>query len=248
MFRRKPAYCLQSRAVATRKPRFDCLLHRPMLRTAWTAKSKISLGNSGCLCYLTVMGQYKSPFALRLISFSVCTCMAASHAAAGIYAMGTEGLLKLSQILQARPAAFTDEPTQIYLGEHPGRDEESRGMWTPELLEAYGRRAALDQVEAGTGNVAIGGHLMLYSSVGTSAGDILPWERSLGSVNTNTGNKLTKLPIVSWRVRGGGNLEFAIAHSSKSTTSTPAGYGCGYGSPHWHGWPGGTRDDGNPFP
>ena len=57
----------------------------------------------------------------------------------------------------------------------------------------------------------------------TEAGAPFSWEGSFGDVNSNTGNLLTTVPIVSWPVRGGGTLDFTLYHNSLTQPTSEFG-------------------------
>lgn len=163
-------------------------------------------------------------FAFRLVCIFASAALAVSSSANGIYSLSLATWQEIASQLQTRTGAFTDTPTEIYLGDNPSRDEDRRGMWTTEQLAAFRQQEAQEQAESGIGNASVKGRTALFATVGTGGGETMPWEGRLGSVNTNTGNKLTQLPIVSWPIRGGGAIDFTLSHSSKSTRTTPAGY------------------------
>lgn len=163
-------------------------------------------------------------FAFRLLCVFTAASLAVSSSAAGVYSISLAAWQEIASQLAGRPGPFTDVPTEIYLGDHPSRDEEGRGMWSAEQLAAFRQQEAQEQVGAGLGNASLKGRAALFATVGTGGGETMPWEGTLGSVNTNTGNKLTQLPIVAWPIRGGGSIDFTLSHSSKSTKTTPAGY------------------------
>ena len=58
---------------------------------------------------------------------------------------------------------------------------------------------------------------------GSASGDTLPWEASVGGTNTDNGNKLTQIPLVSWTARGGMPLAFTLAHNSQSIHNSELG-------------------------
>ncbi|MDT4966501.1 MAG: hypothetical protein QOJ64_1238 [Acidobacteriota bacterium] len=162
----------------------------------------------------------------RLLCIFLALIMAFSASAAGLQPLLT-GMSKYSQdVLQSlRPAppAYTDEPTPIFYGDNPLRDEEHRGgLYTDAQLAAIQVQLIENALAHGTINAGTLG--MLLVGGGGSGGAPMAWERNLGSVNSQTGNKMTTLPIVSWPIRGGGTLEFQLYHNSKSTRVTPAGY------------------------
>lgn len=174
------------------------------------------------------MPRIKSAILFRCVAVLTAFSLAFSASANGLYWSATE-LIKAAQEFQRsvapRPGPYTDQPTEIYYGDNPGRDEDHRGgLWTDAQLESFQKEVQENQVKWGAAAAAIHGRTALFSFVGSGAGEAMPWERTLGSVNTSTGNKSSEYPIVSWPIRGGGNLEFTLRHSSKSNISTAAGY------------------------
>lgn len=66
-------------------------------------------------------------------------------------------------------------------------------------------------------------------SCNPSAGASMPWEGSTGSaggkLNTGNGNKLTEIPLVSWRDRGGMTIDFTLYHNSQTSYNDELGKG-----------------------
>jgi len=53
-----------------------------------------------------------------------------------------------------------------------------------------------------------------YVNVGTAPGPAYAWEGSVGDVKTDTGNKMTEIPLVGWTARGGLPVGVSLIHNS----------------------------------
>ena len=72
----------------------------------------------------------------------------------------------------------------------------------------------------GGGGTGSGG---TFTNPGAAPGPAYPWVGSVDGVKTYTGNKMTTLPIVSWRQRGGLPVEFTLTHNSLSSRNGELG-------------------------
>jgi hypothetical protein len=176
------------------------------------------------------MRHLQSRLWFRGISIFVSLCLAYSASAVGINPAILLLLRKLHSMqqahqVQAAPPMFTDSPTEIYYGDNPDRDEAHRGgLWTDEDLYELGKQVQQNQVDWGQAGASTRGNIAAISFIGSGAGSPMPWERTFGDVDTSTGNKLSNYAIVSWPIRGGAALDFALYQSSKGNITTGAGY------------------------
>ncbi len=53
-----------------------------------------------------------------------------------------------------------------------------------------------------------------YVNVGTAPGPSYAWEGTVGDVKTDTGNKMTEIPLVGWTARGGLPVGVSLIHNS----------------------------------
>jgi hypothetical protein len=58
---------------------------------------------------------------------------------------------------------------------------------------------------------------------GPAAGGTFGWQASVNGTNTVNGNKLTRLPLVSWTARGGLPVAFTLSHNSQTSTNADLG-------------------------
>ena len=61
-------------------------------------------------------------------------------------------------------------------------------------------------------------------SADPDGGTIYPWEGEVGGTNTGNGNKLTRIPLVSWTARGGLGVDFSLYHNSQRTHNSELGH------------------------
>lgn len=109
---------------------------------------------------------------------------------------------------------YSQTPAPPFLGPNPGRDP-GRGVWSPAQLADLDRMN--DSYQASM-------HPLFNSrpptSVSVMSGSSYPWEgtapTAAGSLNTSNGNKITEIPLLDWKVRGGSPLAFTLYHSSES--------------------------------
>ena len=62
------------------------------------------------------------------------------------------------------------------------------------------------------------------TSTDLDGGQTYPWEGNAGGANTGNGNKLTELPLVSWKARGGRlGVAFSLIHNSEGNHNSELG-------------------------
>lgn len=119
---------------------------------------------------------------------------------------------------QLRPGPFTETPRPIYKGTNPKREPKTRGgMWSPQAL----RDAELSKFKNLYASTELPPPPQHTLSVDADPGEAMPWEGSAptagGSVNSGNGNKLTAIPLVSWKDRGGMEVDFTLYHNRQVT-------------------------------
>jgi RHS repeat-associated protein len=157
-----------------------------------------------------------------------------SSTSIGLYALSRDVRDGLDQVSRRPSSPLTQVPTPIFLGSHPGRDRLGRGgMWSasrradaarsaqrglrnPLPQPLWAGPAAMPQVAPPAAHTL---------AISPEPGASYPWEGSNGGVNTGNGNKLTKLSLLSWKVRGGGTLDFTLYHNSQSNYNDELGSG-----------------------
>lgn len=156
----------------------------------------------------------------RAVSIGTAFMMFVSATASGLQAIVPTLASAAGQALHGHPGTFTDLPVPLKLAGRLSRDPETRGgAWSMRNLS---------DIKNPVQNCAamIPGHTLAVSA---SPGSSFPWEGSVdgnaGSINTGNGNKLTEIPLVSWKCRGGMVLDFTLFHNSQTTYSDELGYG-----------------------
>ncbi|MBI1756147.1 MAG: RHS repeat protein [Fimbriimonas ginsengisoli] len=161
------------------------------------------------------------------LAMFACLVIVIPQTFAGVTAisgMSLAGIKQAIQMVRGVPQ-YSDSPTAVWLGPNPGRDADGRGMWTQTELDDLAKAARNNAIQWGTDvlSASTEGGVLLSNGNGAGGGGALPWERTLGDVNSNTGNKLTQIPLLGWPVRGGETLGFTLSHSSKAALTTQFG-------------------------
>lgn len=180
---------------------------------------------------------------LRQTSFRAFGIVIATTLAYGSAPIGFSGLVmsasdaiaQIAQSYKPRPHHFADRPGPVFRGTNPGRDPYGRGgMWTPQLVRDL-MRVRADEMTRRTGR--------LSANMNGSFGPLMPpgggdpggggggGEGGSGGggpssqLNTNTGNRLSHLPLVSWPGPGGSGVDFTLYHNSMVTYISDIGAG-----------------------
>lgn len=128
------------------------------------------------------------------------------------------------RLLGARAHQYSTAPKPAYLGK-PGKTATRGPLWKANQLKNNLRELEVENLYAS----AQGFSEEHSISVEAAPGGSLPWEGSApasnGSVNTGNGNKLTKLPLFSFKSRGGTAVDFTLFHNSQTTYDDELGYG-----------------------
>ena len=148
-----------------------------------------------------------------------------SSAGAGVLAFSKDAGDALAQISRRPQGAFTHAPYKAFLGSRPGRDPHGRGgMWSASRRAAVEEHAANERLYAWVpGDPVVPEQHSL--AVSPDPGGSLPWEGSVGGVNTGNGNKLTSLHLLDWKSRGGMAIDFTLYHNSQTNYSDELGHG-----------------------
>jgi RHS repeat-associated protein len=164
----------------------------------------------------------------RGVSFVLAGALIVNAAATGLSASLDVALGSLEQWGRAPSGAYTDAPRPAYRGETPSRDPKTRALWSEEALEDA-RYSSQGPLRATIAPLLQGPGQNHTTAVEPEPGSPLPWEgggpSSNGMVNTGNGNKLTKLPLVSWPERGGMEVDFTLYHNSQTTYNDELGKG-----------------------
>lgn len=161
----------------------------------------------------------------------LCVLLAAtlffSAAAVGLREIASAAAGSLAQSLRQIRGPFTDRPRLISFGSDHRRDPSTRGgMWSSGALQD----ADLSKLRGLYASVApsplAGQHTL---SVEAAPGSGLPWEGSSsppggGTLNTANGNKLTTVPLVSFKDRGGMTVDFTLYHNSQTDYNDELGH------------------------
>ncbi|WP_025228633.1 RHS repeat-associated core domain-containing protein [Fimbriimonas ginsengisoli] len=161
------------------------------------------------------------PLLFRALSFFTATTVLTAATASGTHAISLSVGEAVAQYLRNPHGAYTQAPTKPYLGQHPGRDPHGRGgVWTRAAL--VDAEESAQPLYASTEPAQIPPHSL---AVAAEPGTTYPWEGSTNGVNTGNGNKLTKIPLVSWTGRGGMPVEFSLYHNSQTNYEDELGKG-----------------------
>jgi RHS repeat-associated protein len=170
------------------------------------------------------MCTYHSSQFMRIIGVGVASALFFNASASGLGAMSSAMSTILSQ--SSVPGPFLDTPGPVHKGSNPGRDPKGRGgVWKQEHTELLelGSRGTIYALQGGGGGQDTGfdeGSGGGFSWEGGGTGGVT----GASSVNTNNGNKLTTIPLVSWQIRGGMILDFTLYHNSISTYQGQIGH------------------------
>lgn len=166
--------------------------------------------------------------------------VAAVSASALFFSTSFAGMMSLGESLgqwarNIPPGHYTERPTTPYLGKHPGREPRTRGgMWSPAALEAAKRSVRPGRSQKPLLQVSLLPEPMQGPpppppshtlAVDAAPGAPLPWEGSIGSVNSGNGDKLTSLHLFSWKGRGGMPIDFTLYHNSETNYNDELGHG-----------------------
>jgi hypothetical protein len=188
---------------------------------------------------------------LRLFSVFLATCVAYSSAYAGFNSIVST--LCSAALFQGEPPEYTETLGTPYEGDNPLVDPLYRGgFWTDDVLLALGEMQSLESEDAtlppslphpeegGGPDGPVGGDSM--SSIGggepgapgdPSGGPSFPWEATgpgggsgsaPGLVTTQTGNRLTTVPLLSCSSRGELDVSLVLYHNSRNEGLYSFGY------------------------
>ncbi len=160
---------------------------------------------------------------MRAASIGVALMMFVSATASGLQALVPTLASAAGQAFRGHPGSFTDRPVPIRYAERLSRDPETRGgAWSASCL------ADIQNTVQSCFNPPPGEPIH-STAVAAEPGSTFPWEASVagnsGEINSGNGNKLTTIPLVSWKCRGGMVLDFTIYHNSQTNYNDELGYG-----------------------
>jgi RHS repeat-associated protein len=159
---------------------------------------------------------------------AVLTALAtfASSSAMGIHGI-VSGLTPILTLQSGWAPHFTEEPGPVWLGENPGRDED-RLLWNGRPgNESSGIAQNFQEALESGGLIAGPFGVASAMALGGTVGGFAPGEGSssgggsggtMGTqsmTNTNTGNLMTAVPIVSWEAAGDLEVDFKLYHNSR---------------------------------
>jgi YD repeat-containing protein len=190
---------------------------------------------------VTKIHEYSSRPLIRVLCFGLALAMFTSATAEGLYAAGSTVSGELAQRIedwQRLPKGHhTDRPTKVFLGKNPGRDPIGRGgWWTPKLLRDLAKVRVEERMQEPLDErdfvVAMMPLPVLAPPPGEEGGGSGPGEgKGEGGgdggsqLNTNTGNRHSKYPVVSWSARGDAGINFTLHHNSKGSYMFELGKG-----------------------
>ena len=163
----------------------------------------------------------------RIIGFASAVLLTATATAQGIGSVASMAVNAVhsakKKVKHNRPVhapAYTKAPHAVWRGPHPGKDK-GRGMWGKTALSALGYQG----LEASLA-MFVGPH---PEAVEAAPGSSLPWEGSAptnsGTINTGNGDKLTSIPLFSWKEQGGRSVGLTLYQNSETTYNAELGYG-----------------------
>ncbi|MCO5297810.1 MAG: hypothetical protein M9921_13240 [Fimbriimonadaceae bacterium] len=162
----------------------------------------------------------------RLLSLVLCITLLLGSSWSGI-AYTYSGISTALQGFRPRPGQYTEAPKAPYLGARPSRDPRGRGIWSKQTLQDF-ETANMDRAQASLEPSPMAG--MHTVSVDPAPGTNFPWEGAFqshyGIVNSGCGNKMTAVPLLSWKCRGGMVLDFTLYNNSQSSYVDELGH-------HW---------------
>lgn len=164
----------------------------------------------------------------RIIGFASAVLLTATATAQGISSFATIAVEAVhstkktaKQNHPVHAPAYTKAPHAVWRGPHPGKDR-GRGMWGKTALSAL-KYQGLDA------SILMQGVRNHTVAVDAAPGSSLPWEGSVptngGTINTGNGDKLTSVPLFSWKEQGGMNVGLTLYQNSETTYNAEFGYG-----------------------
>ena len=164
----------------------------------------------------------------RIIGFASAVLLAATATAQGISSVATMAVEAVhsakktaKQNHPVHAPAYTRVPHAIWRGPHPGKDR-GRGMWGKTALSALNYQG-LDA------SILMQAPINHTVAVDAAPGSTLPWEGSVptnsGTINTGNGDKLTSIPLFSWKQAGGMKVGLTLYQNSETTYNAELGYG-----------------------
>ncbi|WKZ80553.1 MAG: RHS repeat-associated core domain-containing protein [Fimbriimonadaceae bacterium] len=163
----------------------------------------------------------------RLVSITLVLSLAYSSGSAGINGALLAAADFAQRALQGRVGPFTDRPLPAYRGVNPSRDPATRGgLWNARTKAAAAQSRMARLLASTSGALPPPTHTLACEE---APGAGLPWEGQVnspgGQVNSGNGNKLTRVPLVSWEDRGGMAVDFTLFHNSQSDYNDELGHG-----------------------
>ena len=164
---------------------------------------------------------FRNPLLLRSMSVLLTASLVTNACATPLAALVKWFHLPQLQVQRVN-VAFTDTPTEAYLGPNPGKDEVHRGgMWTDAMLQD----AAVSGGSASTDSLA---PMLVIPAANQYTGEPFRWEGkqkvASGDLNSVNGNKVFSLPLFGWTQRGGFPIQIILYHNSRSTYHGDLGY------------------------
>uniref|UniRef100_UPI002582D79C DUF6531 domain-containing protein n=1 Tax=Nitrosomonas sp. TaxID=42353 RepID=UPI002582D79C len=163
----------------------------------------------------------------RLVSIALVFSLAYSSGSAGINGALLAAADFAQRAFQGRVGPFTDRPLPAYRGVNPSRDPATRGgLWNARTKAAAAQSRMARLLASTSGALPPPTHTLACEE---APGAGLPWEGQVnspgGQVNSGNGNKLTRVPLVSWEDRGGMAVDFTLFHNSQSDYNDELGHG-----------------------
>lgn len=186
---------------------------------------------------------------LRLVAIAVSFALFMNVASAGVYSLVAGAVGAATAALQGEPPEFTESPGTPYVGDNPLVDPIGRGdFWTSDMLGFLGEMQLLEATDEpmppaqATGGGGIGGNGFSFGGEAgggepvqgdPASGGTWPWEAygpgggsssAPGLVSTQTGNRLTIVPLLHWPSRGQTSVELTLYHNSRNEGLFSFGY------------------------
>jgi len=163
----------------------------------------------------------------RLVSITLVLSLAYSSGSAGFNGALLAAADFAQRAFQGRVGPFTDRPLPAYRGVNPSRDPATRGgLWNARTKAAAAQSRMARLLASTSGALPPPTHTLACEE---APGAGLPWEGQVnspgGQVNSGNGNKLTRVPLVSWEDRGGMAVDFTLFHNSQSDYNDELGHG-----------------------
>ncbi len=130
----------------------------------------------------------------------------------------------------SRAIALLTGISTLWLSLSPGLAAAAEGVQREKARQGHQRKLTALEMQRIWGAVASTQTAMITAvdrDVDGATGSSYPWEASVGGTNTVNGNKVTSLPIVGWKVRGGMSISLSLIHNSSAdmSASSEVGYG-----------------------